>query len=82
MRRQWSWGHRWSNTEPLDLRLERKLGWNEGAGRVPGWAASGLDSAGGAGDGEKLLDVAGPGHCACLGPFRYAFFKFRCQVNI
>lgn len=26
----WSWGHRWSNTERLDLRLERKLGWNEG----------------------------------------------------
>lgn len=35
--------------------MERgKSGWERG------WAASGLDTSGGAGDGEKLLDVASP----------------------
>lgn len=46
---QGSWGHRWSNTELFDLRLERNLGWNQGcrAGDVDGQPVSGLDASGG-----------------------------------
>lgn len=42
-------GHRWSNAEHLDLRLERNLGWNRGsqAGDVHGQPVSGLDTSGG-----------------------------------
>ena len=54
-------GRRPSNAGHLDPRPEKNLGWNEGSrARVCGWAASGPDPSGGAGDGGKLPDVASP----------------------
>lgn len=64
--RQGSWDHRWSNTEHLDLRLERNLEWNEErqAGDLDGQPVCSIHQKG-AGDGEKFLDMANPVHCTC-----------------
>lgn len=54
-------GRRLSNAGHLEPRPEKNLGWNEGRrAAVLGWAASGPDPSGGAGDGGKLPDVASP----------------------
>lgn len=53
--------------EPFNPRLEENLRGNEGSqAGARGWAASGLDPSGGAGDGGKSLDVASPGHGTSL----------------
>lgn len=76
--RKGSWDHRWSNIELLDLRLERSLEWNEKcqAGDLDGQPVGSIHQEG-AGDGEKFLNVANPGHCAPLRLFRCALFKFK-----